>query len=307
MIYTVTLNPSIDYIMFVEGFTSGALNRTVDTAKFAGGKGINVSRVLKTLDVPSTALGFVGGFPGQFIEETLTKAGIKTDFTHVKEDTRINVKLKSDKETEINAAGPQITKEHISELFEKLRQTTSEDIVVVAGSVPSSLPNTIYKDIAEIVQRTGAQLVVDAEKSLIEGILPYRPRLIKPNKVELEEMFGTTITTDEEVLMYGHKLLEQGAQTVLVSLGGEGAIYLDRTQAYKVLAPSGKVVNTVGAGDSTVAGMVAGFTKCLAQQEVLKWAIASGSATAFNDDLAQRKMIDDLFKKIEITPLYKEG
>ncbi|MCS4486437.1 1-phosphofructokinase [Staphylococcus americanisciuri] len=307
MIYTVTLNPSIDYIMFVDGFEAGALNRTTATAKFAGGKGINVSRVLQTLDVPSIALGFVGGFPGKFIEETLTTAGIATAFTQVDEDTRINVKLKSGTETEINAAGPTITENHIEALFAQLRQTTSEDIVVIAGSVPSSVPNTIYSDMAKIVKETGAQFVVDAEKSLVEGILPYGPRLIKPNKVELEEMFDTTLTSDSDVLQYGRKLLDKGAQAVLVSLGGAGAIYVDRTQAYKVAAPKGDVINTVGAGDSTVAGMVAGFTQGLSQQDTLALAIASGSATAFNDDLAERTMIDTLLKNIRMTQLHEEG
>ncbi|AVQ34276.1 1-phosphofructokinase [Staphylococcus muscae] len=307
MIYTVTLNPSIDYVMFVDDFEAGALNRTTATAKFAGGKGINVSRVLQTLDVPSTALGFVGGFPGRFVEDTLTSAGIQTAFTQVDEDTRINVKLKSGSETEINATGPTITEDNIKALLEQLRQTTSEDIVVIAGSVPSSVPKTIYADMAKIVQETGAQFVVDAEKSLVEGILPYAPRLIKPNKVELEEMFDTTITSDADVLKYGRKLLNKGAQAVLVSLGGDGAVYIDASQAYKVSAPKGKVINTVGAGDSTVAGMVAGFTQALSQQETLALAIASGSATAFNDDLAERSMIDTLLENISITQLNEEG
>lgn len=307
MIYTVTLNPSIDYVMFVDGFEAGALNRTSATAKFAGGKGINVSRVLQTLDVPSTALGFVGGFPGQFVEETLTSAGIHTAFTRVDEDTRINVKLKSGNETEINATGPTITDENISALLNQLRQTTADDMVVIAGSVPSSVPNTIYTDMAKILQETGAQFVVDAEKSLVEGILPYGPRLIKPNKVELEEMFDTTMSSDAEVLKYGRKLLDKGAQAVLVSLGGDGAIYLDATQAYKVPAPKGHVINTVGAGDSTVAGMVAGLTQGLSHTETLALAIASGSATAFNDDLAEREMIDTLLQNISITELHEEG
>ena len=307
MIYTVTLNPSIDYVMFVDGFEAGALNRTTATAKFAGGKGINVSRVLQTLDVPSTALGFVGGFPGQFVEETLTSAGIHTAFTRVDEDTRINVKLKSGNETEINATGPTITDENISALLNQLRQTTADDMVVIAGSVPSSVPNTIYTDMAKILQETGAQFVVDAEKSLVEGILPYGPRLIKPNKVELEEMFDTTMSSDAEVLKYGRKLLDKGAQAVLVSLGGDGAIYLDDTQAYKVPAPKGHAINTVGAGDSTVAGMVAGLTQGLSHTETLALAIASGSATAFNDDLAEREMIDTLLQNISITELHEEG
>ncbi|HAR6086411.1 TPA: 1-phosphofructokinase [Staphylococcus pseudintermedius] len=307
MIYTVTFNPSIDYVMFVDDFAAGALNRTTAIAKFAGGKGINVSRVLQTLQVPSTALGFIGGFPGQFIENTLKEEGIHTAFTQVDEDTRINVKLKSQTETEINAAGPHITETQVATLFEQLHVTTAEDIVVVAGSVPGSLPDTIYIDIAKIAQQTGAKLVVDAEKSLIEGILPYYPLFIKPNQHELEAMFNTKIETDQDVLTYARRLVDKGAQSVIVSLGGAGAIYADREVAYKIQAPQGQVVNTVGAGDSTVAGMVAGISQNLALPEALKLAVASGSATAFNDDLAQYDMIQELQAHVTIQPLNEEG
>lgn len=307
MIYTVTFNPSIDYVMFVDDFAAGALNRTTATVKFAGGKGINVSRVLQTLQVPSTALGFIGGFPGHFIENTLKAEGIYTAFTQVDEDTRINVKLKSQTETEINAAGPHITEAQVATLFEQLRATTAEDIVVVAGSVPSSLPDTIYIDIAKITQQTGAKLVVDAEKSLIEGILPYHPLFIKPNQHELEAMFDTKIETDQDVLTYARRLVDKGAQSVIVSLGGAGAIYADREVAYKIQAPQGQVVNTVGAGDSTVAGMIAGLSQNLELPEALTLAIASGSATAFNDDLAQYDMIQELQAHVTIQPLNEEG
>ncbi|HEC2154841.1 TPA: 1-phosphofructokinase [Staphylococcus delphini] len=307
MIYTVTFNPSIDYVMFVDDFAAGALNRTTATAKFAGGKGINVSRVLQTLQVPSTALGFIGGFPGHFIENTLKAEGIQTAFTQVDEDTRINVKLKSQTETEINAAGPHITEAQVATLLEQLQATTSDDIVVVAGSVPSSLPDTIYIDIAKITQQTGAKLVVDAEKSLIEGILPYQPLFIKPNQHELEAMFNTKIETDQDVLTYARRLVDKGAQSVIVSLGGAGAIYADREVAYKIQAPQGQVVNTVGAGDSTVAGMIAGLSQNLALPEALTLAIASGSATAFNDDLAQYDTIQELQAHVTIQPLNEEG
>ncbi|MEJ7541726.1 1-phosphofructokinase [Staphylococcus intermedius] len=307
MIYTVTFNPSIDYVMFVDDFAAGDLNRTTATAKFAGGKGINVSRVLQTLHVPSTALGFIGGFPGQFIENTLKAEGIHTAFTHVDEDTRINVKLKSQAETEINAAGPHITEAQVATLFEQLQATTAEDIVVVAGSVPSSLPDTIYIDIAKITQQTGAKLVADAEKSLIEGILPYHPLFIKPNQHELEAMFDTKIETDQDVLTYARRLVDKGAQSVIVSLGGDGALYADKDVAYKIQAPQGQVVNTVGAGDSTVAGMIAGLSQNLALPDALTLAIASGSATAFNDDLAQFDTIQELQAHVTIQPLNEEG
>ncbi|UEX89789.1 1-phosphofructokinase [Staphylococcus ratti] len=307
MIYTVTLNPSIDYVVFLEDYRTGALNRSTATAKFAGGKGINVSRVLNTLGVSSVALGFTGGFPGRFIEHQLESAGIQTDFIAVDEDTRINIKLKSHEETEINASGPTISEAQLQSLLQRIEQTTSEDIVVLAGSVPTSLPQSTYVDIAEIVRKTGAQLVVDAEKGLMEGILPYRPLFVKPNQHELEEMFDVQIDSDQDVVAYATKLIERGAQAVLVSLGGAGAIYVDDTQAFKVNAPKGRVVNTVGAGDSTVAGMLASLVEQLPIEARLKLAIASGSATAFNDDLAERQTIQSLQSNVSVTPINKEG
>lgn len=307
MIYTVTLNPSIDYTVFLDDYQTGTLNRSTATAKFAGGKGINVSRVLNTLNVPSVALGFIGGFPGRFIQSQLESFGIQTHFTEVDEDTRINIKLKSEEETEINASGPHISKQQFQDLIRYIEQTTENDIVVLAGSVPSSLPQSTYADIAKVVESTGARLVVDAEKGLMEGILPYRPLLVKPNQHELEEMFHTQITTDQEVIHYATELIHKGAQTVLVSLGGKGAIYVDHKQAYKISAPKGRVVNTVGAGDSTVAGMLAGLSLAYDVEKQLELAIAAGSATAFNDDLAEREAIELLQSSVSVTPLNKEG
>lgn len=307
MIYTVTLNPSIDYIVFLDQYRPGELNRSTSTAKFAGGKGINVSRVLKTLQVPSIALGFIGGFPGGFIKNQLENAGIETDFTEVNEDTRINIKLKNEQETEINAAGPSISEAQFQSLLQRIQQTTPEDIVVLAGSVPSSLPQTTYEKIAKVVQQTGAQLVVDAEKGLMKGILKYRPLFVKPNQHELEEMFEVKMKSDKEIVYYASRLLEQGAQAVLVSLGGEGAIYVDAQNAFKITAPKGEVINTVGAGDSTVAGMLAGNASELPIEHRLKLAIASGSATAFNDDLAELQAIQSLQSQVSVTPIHKEG
>ncbi|ARJ51237.1 1-phosphofructokinase [Staphylococcus lutrae] len=306
MIYTVTFNPSVDYVMVVDDFVEGGLNRTTSTSKFAGGKGINVSRVLQTLQVPSIALGFVGGFPGQWIEQALKLEGIQTSFISINDETRVNVKLKSQQETEINAAGPRITEDQIESLFEQIRNTSSEDTVVVAGSVPLSLPKTMYVDIAKIVQQTGAQLIVDAEKSLIEGVLPYHPLFIKPNLHELEEIFGITIKTEREVLMYARRLVDRGAQSVIVTLGGEGAIYVDDTEAYKMSVPQQPVVNTVGAGDSTVAGLLAGLSQRQTLPDALTLAVASGSATAFNEDLADVESIRALQAHVTIEPLKVE-
>ncbi|MBX5319365.1 1-phosphofructokinase [Staphylococcus caprae] len=303
MIYTVTVNPSIDYIMFTDEFNLKGLNRATATYKFVGGKGINVSRVLKTLDVDSTALGFAGGFPGEFISKTLEDSQIQTDFIQVDEDTRINVKLKSGQETEINAPGPKVTDEQFQALLTKIRNTTSDDTVIVAGSVPNSIPSDAYAQIAGITKDTGAKLVVDAEKDLVETVLPYQPLFIKPNKDELEEMFNTTVTSDEDVVKYGKEILKMGAQSVIISLGGDGAIYVDKKQSIKAVNPQGQVVNTVGSGDSTVAGMVAGLTSGLSIQDAFKQAVASGTATAFDEDLATRDAIEKIKSQVTISVL----
>ena len=303
MIYTVTFNPSIDYIMFADDFELNGLNRATETYKFAGGKGINVSRVLQTLKVPSTALGFAGGFPGQFIDDTLKKAGIQTDFIEIDEDTRINVKLKTGDETEINAPGPNISQTQFENLLRQLKQTSKKDIVVVAGSIPKSVPKDAYEQIAKIINQTGARLVVDAEKDLVESVLKYNPLFIKPNKHELEVMFDTAINSDEDVIYYAQEIMKQGASSVIVSLGGEGAVYVDHKHSLKASVPLGRVVNTVGSGDSTVAGMIAGLETGLTIENAFKQAVSAGTATAFNDDLASYKAIEEIKEQVTITTL----
>ncbi|WP_192947441.1 1-phosphofructokinase [Staphylococcus cohnii] len=303
MIYTVTFNPSIDYIMFADDLELNGLNRATETFKFAGGKGINVSRVLQTLNVPSTALGFAGGFPGQFIDDTLKKAGIQTDFIEIDEDTRINVKLKTGDETEINAPGPNISQTQFENLLRQLKQTSKKDVVVVAGSIPKSVPKDAYEQIAKITNQTGARLVVDAEKDLVESVLKYNPLFIKPNKHELEVMFDTAINSDEDVIHYAQEIMKQGASSVIVSLGGEGAVYVDHKHSLKASVPLGQVVNTVGSGDSTVAGMIAGLETGLTIENAFKQAVSAGTATAFNDDLASYKAIEDIKEQVTITTL----
>ncbi|HCW7507130.1 TPA: 1-phosphofructokinase [Staphylococcus aureus] len=303
MIYTVTFNPSIDYVIFTNDFKIDGLNRATATYKFAGGKGINVSRVLKTLDVESTALGFAGGFPGKFIIDTLKNSAIQSNFIEVDEDTRINVKLKTGQETEINAPGPHITSAQFEQLLQQIKNTTSEDIVIVAGSVPSSIPSDAYAQIAQITAQTGAKLVVDAEKELVESVLPYHPLFIKPNKDELEVMFNTTVNSDEDVIKYGRLLVDKGAQSVIVSLGGDGAIYIDKEISIKAVNPQGKVVNTVGSGDSTVAGMVAGIASGLTIEKAFQQAVACGTATAFDEDLATRDAIEKIKSQVTISVL----
>lgn len=303
MIYTVTFNPSIDYVMFVDDFKIDGLNRAQDTNKFAGGKGINVSRVLKTLEVDSTALGFAGGFPGDFIAQTLKDSDIHTDFVQVDEDTRINVKLKTGQETEVNAQGPNVTDAQFQSLLNQIKETTDNDTVIVAGSVPKSIPSDAYAQIAKITKQTGAQLVVDAEKDLVESVLEYQPLFIKPNKDELEVMFNTSVKSDEDVIKYAKQILDKGAQSVIVSLGGDGAIYVDRQQSIKAVNPKGKVINTVGSGDSTVAGMVAGLATGLSVQDAFKQAVASGTATAFDADLATKDAIENIKSQVTISVL----
>ncbi len=303
MIYTVTFNPSIDYVIFTNDFKIDGLNRATATYKFAGGKGINVSRVLKTLDVESTALGFAGGFPGKFIIDTLNNSAIQSNFIEVDEDTRINVKLKTGQETEINAPGPHITSKQFEQLLQQIKNTTSDDIVIVAGSVPSSIPSDAYAQIAQITAQTGAKLVVDAEKELAESVLPYYPLFIKPNKDELEVMFNTTVNSDADVIKYGRLLVDKGAQSVIVSLGGDGAIYIDKEISIKAVNPQGKVVNTVGSGDSTVAGMVAGIASGLTIEKAFQQAVACGTATAFDEDLATRDAIEKIKSQVTISVL----
>ncbi|HEA4276011.1 TPA: 1-phosphofructokinase [Staphylococcus aureus] len=303
MIYTVTFNPSIDYVIFTNDFKIDGLNRATATYKFAGGKGINVSRVLKALDVESTALGFAGGFPGKFIADTLNNSAIQSNFIEVDEDTRINVKLKTGQETEINAPGPHITSAQFEQLLQQIKNTTSEDIVIVAGSVPSSIPSDAYAQIAQITAQTGAKLVVDAEKELAESVLSYHPLFIKPNKDELEVMFNTTVNSDEDVIKYGRLLVDKGAQSVIVSLGGDGAIYIDKEISIKAVNPQGKVVNTVGSGDSTVAGMVAGIASGLTIEKAFQQAVACGTATAFDEDLATRDAIEKIKSQVTISVL----
>ncbi|MCE4955899.1 1-phosphofructokinase [Macrococcoides caseolyticum] len=303
MIYTITLNPSIDYIMFTETFDLGGLNRAHTTHKFAGGKGINVSRVLKALNQPSTALGFTGGFPGAFIKEVLHASDIHTDFIEVEEDTRINVKLKGHTETEINALGPAIHPDQVEALLQQIKQLNASDYVIIAGSVPQALPADIYSTIAAICKERNIPFVVDAEKTLLTQTLQYQPEFVKPNKVELEEMFNITIESDEDTILAARRLMNQGAKNVLVSLGGEGAIFVTNDASYKAVVPNGKVVNTVGSGDSTVAGMVAGLAAQLTLEESFKQAVSCGTATAFTEDLATSEQIAEIISKVTITKI----
>ena len=300
MIYTVTFNPALDYVVGVERLTLGEVNRTTKEAIYYGGKGINVSAVLKELKVESIALGFVAGFTGDAIERGVKEMGISTDFIHLKEGmSRINVKIKSDQESEINGQGPEITKEAIELLFEKLDQLKEGDSLVLAGSIPKTLPSDIYERIMERLQEKKIRVIVDATKDLLLNVLKYKPFLIKPNNHELGEMFGVILKTNEEIISYGKKLQDMGARNVLISMAGDGSILIDETgNVYQMGVPAGKVKNSVGAGDSMVAGFLAGYAETNNYEEALKLGTATGSATAFSEGLATYETIMELRRQL---------
>lgn len=300
MIYTVTFNPSLDYIVSMNGFELGRTNRTTGEQMFPGGKGINVSIVLGNLGIENTALGFTAGFTGEQIEREVQKIGLRTDFIHIEEGfSRINVKLKDYDGTEINGMGPEIGKMHVKELFGKLDRLGAGDILVLAGSIPKSLPDSIYSDILGRLQDKGVLFVVDATKDLLLNVLQYKPFLIKPNNYELGEIYDMTLETREEVVPYARKLQEKGARNVLVSMAGQGAVLVDEKNAVHTLAaPQGKLVNAVGAGDSMVAGFVAGWTKQQDYDYAFRMGIAAGSASAFSELLATRQEIEQVYETL---------
>lgn len=287
MIYTVTFNPAVDYVVFCGSIRAGEVNRAENEQFFFGGKGINVSLVLNELGIKSTALGFTAGFTGEAIEKGVAKAGVLTDFVHLKSGfSRINVKIKSSAETEINGNGPVIGKEDISELFSKLSRLSDGDMLVLAGSVPKSLPGDIYEQILGRLSGKNIKFVVDAQKDLLLNTLKYKPFLIKPNLSELEEMFNTTLGNRGEIAARAEKLREMGAKNVLVSMAGDGAMLLDENgKLHTAAACKGVVRNSVGAGDSMVAGFIAG-AQSGDYEYALKLGTAAGGATAFSDGLA---------------------
>ena len=300
MIYTITFNPALDYISQVDNFEVGKINRTKTEKILPGGKGLNVSIVLKNLGLESTALGFIGGFTGEELQRRIEAQGIKTDFIKVKNGiTRINIKISSDRETALNGNGPEILEEDIQELLEKIENIKKEDIVILAGNVPKGINNNIYEIICVNLERNGVTFIVDATKELLINILKYKPFLIKPNREELEETFKVKINTEEDIITYAKKMQLMGAQNVLVSLGGDGAILITSdNQVLQSNAPKGKVLNTVGAGDSMVAGFLAGYIESKNYEYSLKMGIATGSASSFSMDLATKKDVEKLLEQI---------
>ncbi len=299
MIYTVTFNPSLDYIVTVNDFMTGIVNRTSKEIIFPGGKGINVSMVLKNLGCENTALGFMAGFTGREIIRLLEEKGISTDFIHVAEGTsRINVKLRAQKETEINGQGPAIASADIKKLYEKLDSLQDGDILVLAGSIPDTMPESMYMDIMEHLQNKKLNIVVDATKDLLMNVLAYHPFLIKPNNHELGEIFHETITEKDDVVKYAKKLQKKGARNVLVSMAGDGAVLVTEDgQEFRSEAPKGKVVNSVGAGDSMVAGFVYGYLQNNNYADAFRYGICTGSASAFSEELATKAEVEALIEK----------
>lgn len=303
MIYTCTLNPSIDYLVEVEDVKLGSLNRASKTAYYAGGKGINVTRVLNTLGVKSVALGFIGGFTGAFIRDSLVRDGINQDFIEVIEPTRINIKLKSGKETEINGVGTNVSREKELELLNKISALTSEDFLIVAGSLPPSLTSDFYRSIASLCSEKNIPFVVDTSGEALKGVLEYTPFLVKPNEHELGELFNVEISSVDEALFYGKKLRKKGPQNVIVSLGSKGALLINQNVAAYANVPKGEVKNSVGAGDSLVAGFVASYVKQSDYLEAFKYGIACGSATAFSIDLCKKTSVQKLLPEIKVETL----
>lgn len=300
MIYTVTFNPSLDYIVSVDDFKLGLTNRTSSELILPGGKGTNVSTVLKNLGLESTALGFVAGFTGNEIVKRLNDIGIKSDFISIENGiSRINLKLKSIDGTEINGAGPDISEEKVNELMDKLNQLKEGDVLVLAGSIPSSMSDNIYRDIMADLKDRGVMIVVDATKDLLLNVLEYHPFLIKPNNHELGEIFDVKLTTREEVIPFGRKLQEKGARNVLVSMAGEGAVLIaEDGQVFDAPAPKGKLINGVGAGDSMVAGFVAGWIEKQDYEYAFHMGVASGSASAFSENLATKEEIINVYNQV---------
>ncbi|MDR9744800.1 1-phosphofructokinase [Paenibacillus taichungensis] len=303
MIYTVTLNPSIDYIVEVHDLKLGDLNRMNRDLKLPGGKGINVSRVLNQLEIENTALGFLGGFTGRFINDKLQEDKILTDFVTIADDTRINIKLKHGDETEINGLGPAIRPEEVEELLNKLSALRKGDIVILSGSVPPSLGADFYDRLINVCKQTSADFVIDTTGPALMDALVHEPLLVKPNHHELAELFGVTIDSQEELVTYGRKLLEAGAKHVLISMAGEGALLITKTDVYHASVPKGVVKNSVGAGDSMIGGFVGTFGLNEDLLEAFRTGVASGSATAFSDDLATRELIEQLRTQVTITQI----
>ena len=301
MVYTVTLNPALDYVMKLKALRTDDINRTDGEEIYYGGKGINVSVILTQLGIPNTALGFLGGFTGKKLEEMLKNDNVSCDFNYLKNgDTRINVKIKADKEIDLNACGPEITKEDMQSFLKKLDSIKSGDYLILAGSIPNTLPDDIYEQILERAGDRNINCVVDATGDLLKNVLKYKPFLIKPNHHELGDLFSVQIKSDDDIVKYSKKLQEMGAKNVLVSMAGDGAVLVTEDgQEFKANAPKGKLKNSVGAGDSMVAGFVYGYLKSNDYKQAFIYGVCTGSASAFSEELATKPEVEALIDKWE--------
>ncbi|AYW50488.1 1-phosphofructokinase [Tetragenococcus halophilus] len=301
MIYTLTLNPSIDYIVHIKQLNTGNVNRMTEDFKLPGGKGINVSRILQRIGSSSCALGFLGGFTGDFIEKWLVEEGIRSQFTKVEQDTRINVKLKAEEETEINGLGPDLNDDEINRLkFTLSELITNGDIVVLSGSTPGSLREGFYQELVKIIKENGAEFVIDTTGDDLLAALPEKPLLVKPNNHELAELYHTNLQSLDDIITYGKKLLTDGAKNVIISMAGDGALLITEDGTYLSNVLKHEVKNSVGAGDSMIAGFIGEFSKSKDALEAFKWGVACGSATTFSDDLASGKFINELLTEVTV-------
>lgn len=300
MVYTVTFNPAIDYMVYLDNMEMGSINRTRREEIMFGGKGINVSAVLEKLGVENIALGFTAGFIGEAIEQSLADNGIKTDFIRLKEgNSRINVKIKSGEETEINGSGPDVSKEALARLMKKLDKLKKGDYLVLAGSIPKSMPSDVYEKIMERLQNRGIMFVVDATGDLLLNVLKYKPFLVKPNNIELGEMFGVQLETEKEIVEYARRLCFMGAENVIISMAENGSILVNSKDEFiRMGVAKGKVINSVGAGDSMVAGFIAGYIDTGDYNYALRLGTASGGATTFSEGLATKDKIIEIMNKI---------
>ena len=301
MIYTITFNPALDYIVKMDEFNLGNVNRSNNEFIYAGGKGINVSIVLNNLEVKSKALGFIAGFTGDEIERRVREFGCDTDFIKLKEGmSRINVKIKADVESEINGGGPDISSEALEKLYAKLDTLTTGDILVLAGSIPKTMPTDIYERIMERLQEKNVRFIVDTTGESLLKVLKYNPFLIKPNHHELGELFGVKLNSKEEVIEYAKKLKDMGAQNVIISMAGDGAVLIDSNGGVTTSnVPKGIVKNSVGAGDSMVAGFIAGYLNSEKVEDGFKLGVATGSASAFSEGLATKDYVYELLEQVK--------
>ena len=300
MIYTVTFNPAVDCVVRLPELQNGETNRADSEEIYFGGKGINVSVVLQRLGLPSTALGFTAGFTGEAIEKEIKNEGVLCDFIRLENGfSRINIKIKSGGETEINADGPEITKENLNGLFLKLKSMKDGDTLVLSGSIPKTVPDDIYENILSFLSEKDIRIIVDATGKLLINVLKYKPFLIKPNLAELSEIFNTSLGTDEEIIFYAEKLKELGAENVIVSMGERGSVLIDANgKTHFSPAAKGELINSVGAGDSMIAGFIAGLSEKNDYSFALKKATACGGATAFSNGLCDKKTVDEVFNTL---------